>query len=51
MKVGPKLSLRPFLHRALQLFSEIEVNSGRIFTDMRTMEVNTCFLKATIHRD
>ena len=31
------------------LFSEIEVNSGRIFTDMRSMEVN--ILKATIHRD
>ena len=32
-----------------QLFSEIEVNSGRIFTDMLSMEVN--ILKATIHRD
>ena len=26
MKVGPKSSLRPFLHRALQLFTEVEVN-------------------------
>ena len=49
MKVGPKSSLRPFLHRALQLFSSIEVNSGRIFADMQSMEVN--ILKATIHRD
>ena len=30
------------------VFSEIEVNSGRIFTDMGSMEVN--ILKATIHR-
>ena len=26
MKVGPKSSLGPFLHRALQLFPEVEVN-------------------------
>ena len=32
-----------------QLFSEIEVNSSRILTDMRRMEVD--ILKATIHRD
>ena len=32
-----------------QLFSEIKVNSGRIFTDMQSMEVN--ILKVTIHRD
>ena len=31
------------------LFSEIEVNSGRIFTDMRSMEVN--ILKTTIYQD
>ena len=31
MKVGPKSSLRPFLHRALQLFPEVEVNSGISF--------------------
>ena len=34
MKVGPKSLLRPLLHRALQLLSEIEENSDRIFTDM-----------------
>ena len=28
MKGGPKSSLRPFLHRALQLSPEVEVTSG-----------------------
>ena len=41
--------LSPSLYMLIQLFSEIEVNSGRIFTDMRSMEVN--ILIATIHRD
>ena len=31
------------------IFSEIEVNSGKIFTDMRTIEV--IILKATLHQD
>ena len=32
-----------------QLFSSISVNSDRIFTDMRIMELS--ILKATIHQD
>ena len=30
MKVGPKSSLRPFLHRALQLFIGVDASSMNI---------------------
>ena len=31
MKVGPKSSLRPFLHRALQLVFEMELHNENLF--------------------
>ena len=40
MKVAPKSSLRPFLHRALQLFPEVEVNSERYSTEPQSGKVN-----------
>ena len=45
MKGGPKSSLRPFLHRALQLFPEVEVNSEQLFTEV---EVNILGFSPTL---
>ena len=38
MKVGPKSSLRPFLHRALQL-DTYGLNAGRYFVEMLALKM------------
>ena len=51
MKVGPKSSLRPFLHRALQL-STIESSCLQFENEVHTTVVQHCFYTDTlpVHR-
>ena len=48
VKVGPKSSLRPFLHRALQLFIEVEVNRPGYLPSRKCGEVNILGFSPTL---